>query len=234
MVKFKVRCSQIGALMTNPRSKSEVLSVTTKTVAEEWMKQQLYDRYHSVKSKYTEKGNECELESIKLINKHYGWSGVKNELFKENEYITGTCDVLLDNRIIDVKNSWSEKTFPLFDAELNDKAYFGQGQGYMELYGRDEFSVIYTLNDAPEHLIEREAWVKCRELGLDELDFEIYSEVQKKMTYSNLPNFLRIKRFDFTKDSEYIQAVNERVELVRNWIENETNFYELLNKLQKS
>jgi hypothetical protein len=132
--------------------------------------------------------------------------------------------------IIDAKNSWSENTFPLFDKELKNKSYFGQGQGYMSLYGAENFAVVYTLNDAPEHLIQKQAWYRTNELGLGEMTIDIYDEVKSEMTYSHLPIHLRLKRFDFAIDRQYIEDVNERVLLIRDWIENETDFYKLLNK----
>jgi len=39
---FKARASSSGKLMTKPRSKSEVLSKTTKSYLEEWTKEQIY------------------------------------------------------------------------------------------------------------------------------------------------------------------------------------------------
>ena len=41
MKEFKIRCSAIGKIMTNPRSKTETLSKTTKTYLEEWSKEQI-------------------------------------------------------------------------------------------------------------------------------------------------------------------------------------------------
>ena len=230
---FKCHCSSIGAIMTNPRLKSESLSETAKTEAIKWMKSILYDRRISFYSDATDKGNHCEPESIALINTHYGYNATKNEIKKENDYLIGTCDIDLKdsyNLIIDAKNSWSENTFPLFDKELKNKSYYGQGQGYMSLYDAENFAVIYTLNDAPEHLIQKQAWYRTNDLGLDEMTIEIYDEVKEEMTYSHLPIHLRLKRFDFAIDRQYIEDVNERVLLIRDWIENETDFYKLLNK----
>ena len=230
---FKCHCSSIGAIMTNPKLKSESLSATAKGEAIKWMKSILYNRIISFYSDATDKGNHCEPESIELINNHYGFKATKNEIKKENDYLIGTCDIDLKdsyNLIIDAKNSWSEDTFPLFDKELKNKTYFGQGQGYMSLYGAENFAVVYTLNDAPEHLIQKQAWYRTNDLGLDEMTIDIYDEVKEEMTYSHLPIHLRLKRFDFAIDRQYIEDVNERVLLIRDWIENETDFYKLLNK----
>ena len=37
MQDFKIRCSAIGKIMTDPRSKSEALSETTKTYCRQWL-----------------------------------------------------------------------------------------------------------------------------------------------------------------------------------------------------
>ena len=57
MKEFKIRCSAIGKIMTNARSKTETLSKTTKTYLEEWSKEQIYKRKKEVFSKYIDKGN---------------------------------------------------------------------------------------------------------------------------------------------------------------------------------
>src|SRR5690606_22006230 len=116
--RFKCHCSAIGNIMTNPQKKSDKISKTAQSVAEDWMNQALYDRKQSFSSKYTEKGNECEDDSIKFASEVYGWGEVsKNTETKQNDWFIGTCDI---NRGIigtDIKNSWSEKTFPLYNTE---------------------------------------------------------------------------------------------------------------------
>ena len=49
---FKCRASALGKLMTNPRSKSETLSQTTKSYLEEWVKEQIYGIKKQINSKY--------------------------------------------------------------------------------------------------------------------------------------------------------------------------------------
>lgn len=229
--KFKCHCSSIGIIMTNPKSKSNTLSQTTISHVEEWMKVALYDRKHNFSNKYTEKGNECEDESISFASNYYGWGEVKkNEETKENEWFIGTCDI---NRNIiggDMKNSWSEKTFPLFQDEIPNKDYIWQLQGYADLYSFEKLELIYALMDAPEWLIEQEARKQQRILKMDDLEAELYEEVKRNMTYSNLPDFLRIKKYDFDRSFDMINQARCRVDLINDWIENETDFYGLLNK----
>ena len=91
MKEFKIRCSAIGKIMTNPRSKTETLSKTTKTYLEEWSKEQIYNRKKEVFSKYIDKGNAVEVESLNFIAKELDISNlVKNEESFENGFLTRT------------------------------------------------------------------------------------------------------------------------------------------------
>ena len=229
--RFKCHASSVGTIMTNPQRKSDTLSKTTISHVEQWMKECLYDRRQQFSNKYTEKGNECEADSIQFASEYYGWGSVsKNEVTKQNDWFIGTCDI--DRTVIggDVKNSWSENTFPLFSTEPPNKDYVWQLQTYADLYGFDKLELIYTLMDAPEWLIEQEARKQQRILRLDDLELELYEEVKRKMTYSDLPNFLRIKKFDFERNLDMINEARCRVNLINEWIEKETDFYTLLNQ----
>ena len=91
MKEFKIRCSAIGKIMTNARSKTETLSKTTKTYLEEWSKEQIYNRKKEVFSKYIDKGNAVEVESLNFIAKELNYNSlVKNDESFENGFLTGT------------------------------------------------------------------------------------------------------------------------------------------------
>jgi len=230
---FKAHCSAIGKIMTNPRSKSDKLSATCISYVEDWMKEQLYDRRINFRSKYTAKGNDCEENSIDFASEYFGWGLVyKNTDTKENDYLIGTCDINLSAMIVDVKNSWSQKSFPLFDTKIPDAPYEWQGDGYMALYGKTSFKLLYTLMDAPEYLVEREARNRAWDLGMDDVEAELFDLVKSEMTYSNLPDELRIKSFDTVYDQKRIDAIYHRVEECREWIATETDFYSLYERTQ--
>jgi len=198
------------------------LSKTCIGVIYDWLKEQpeFYNRSVNFKSKYCDKGNRLEAESIKLAADYFGWGAVvKNNTRMYNDYLTGEADVVLPESIEDIKNSWSQKTFPLFDTEIPIDAYGWQGQGYMELYDKNRFGLVYTLMDADERTVEREAWQRVRELGLDELEDDLYQEVKKYMTYSDLPLELRIKRFQLDRDRAVMDPVKYRVDDIRKFIE---------------
>jgi len=218
---FECRCSGIGQIMTNPKKKTDILSVTCLSYVHKWIKSQpeFYNRDTNFRSKYTSKGNFCESESIKLAADYYGWGNVeKNEERKSNGYLSGEADIVLPGSIEDIKNSWSQDTFPLFSTEIPIDGYGYQGQGYMELWDKPKFGLIYTLMDAPERLVLSEAWSRARELELDDLEAELYDEVKASMTYSDIKIDLRIKRFGLDRDKESIVLVYERIDLIRKYI----------------
>lgn len=219
MKEFKIRCSAIGKIMTNARKKDEILGATSKSYCKTWLKEQIYDRRKEFSSKYTEKGLIMEDNSIDFVAEQLGLGMLlKNEKHLDNDYMTGTPDVILKDMIIDVKNSWDFSTFPLFDEEIPDKDYYWQAQGYMNLTGKPTYKLIYTLMDTPIHLIEREMNRYKWDNGLDEVDQDLYDKFVEKMTYPNIEDKYKIKVFDIERNQEDINKINERVIACREFI----------------
>lgn len=203
------------------------LSETCITEIETWMKEKLYGNYHGFSSKYTTKGILCEDDSIDFAAKYYGWGDVKkNTERKTNEFITGECDIFMPNLVDDIKSCWSEKTFPLFNRDIPIDGYGYQGLGYMALWEVPKFQLTYTLMDAPDTLVDQEARRKQYELGLDEVDFELWQEVKGKMTFSHLPDELRIKSYYIDFDKDLLDKVYSKIEDIRKYIDN-SGFNEL-------
>jgi hypothetical protein len=222
-MEFKIRCSQIGKIITMPKSKAAKeageLSSGAKTYCETWLKEQLYSRRKEFSSKYTQKGNEVEDNNIDFVAEFYDYGMLaKNEEYYTNEFLTGTPDVITKDTVIDIKSSWDCFTFPLFDTDIPNSDYYWQLQGYMALTGLNKASLIYVLSDTPMHLIEKEAYFYCKNNGYDELDMDILKEFVNKMTYSKIYNKLRVKRFDIEKDEKAIKLIENRVLACRNYI----------------
>lgn len=218
-MKFRIRASACGQIMTNPRKKTDLISKTAQTYCETWLKEKLYNRQHTFSSKYTEKGLLTENESIDFLAEYYDLCLLmKNDKQFSNEWITGEPDVIQPNLIIDVKNSWSPFTFPYFGTDVPDKSYYWQGQCYMDLTDTDEFWLIYVLSDTPQHLIEREMFSYARKMGMTDPDEAIWDHFMKDMTYSDVPDDLKIKRYIIKRDDKAIQSIHDRVELVRDYL----------------
>jgi hypothetical protein len=225
MKDLKIRCSAIGKIMTNSRSKGEVLSATTKTYIKELVLEHKYGIKKEINSRYLDKGNQVEDMAIELAEQALDLGFVfKNELFFENDHLTGTPDIITDTLIVDVKSSWNGTTFPMFEDELPNKDYYWQLQGYMDLTGKHNAIVAYCLVDTPEDIvldeIRRVAWAK-KELEPSE---ETEQDVRSQHEFKHIPKDKRVKAFLVEKDEHAIWQIKERVEQCREY------YTELWNK----
>lgn len=207
---FKIRCSQIGQIMTAPKSKSDLLSKTTMTYIDEWMKEQIYGRSKKIESKYIDKGVQMEDEAIEFITSYYPELPllIKNERNFADDFMTGTPDLILDDEIIDIKCPFDCFTFPLFEKELPERNYYWQLQGYMNLTGTNKGSIIYVLMDTPLSIVEREI----------KYNPEKEDEIITYHSYGNIDSKYRVKRFDISRDDEAIELIKQRVIECRHYI----------------
>jgi hypothetical protein len=206
MKEFKIRCSQIGKIMG-----VKGIGLTGKGYCEDWYKEKIYSKRKSFTSKYTEKGNKVEDDSLDFIADNLGYGMiVKNEKVFYDDFMTGTPDAILKEIIIDVKNSWDCFTFPLFNNKTPNKDYYWQAQGYMNLTGIENYKLVYTLMNTPKELIEKEYIYSDQSVSFD--DFE------KEFTYDNIDPKYRIKVFDIKKNEDDIQKIKDRVNECREYI----------------
>lgn len=197
---MKFRCSSIGKLMTEPRSKSEgPLSVGAKTYIRELAAQEVFGVDFEVSSKAMEKGIECEGDSIDLLNSVRGLSLLKNTERKTNDFITGECDLFdIDRkRGHDIKTSWSIATFPISVADCVDKLYEWQVRCYMALWDADEWEVNYCLVDTPDRLI-----------GFEPMELHYVS---------GIPEYMRVTTWTVKRDLEKEAAIFEKVKHAREY-----------------
>ena len=155
---MKFRASQLGKLMTSSRTKGEALSQTAKSYIIQKAKEDFFEYRSELNNKYITKGLAQEQDSIDLLNLVRLEDYRKSSERVENEWLTGSCDILTDTSIIDIKTSWSLETFPATSYELKDTSdYEWQGRAYMWLYDRPRFELCYVMvSTAPELLGEYE------------------------------------------------------------------------------
>lgn len=203
------RCSQLGKLMTEPRNKTEKLSETAKSLCFELFIEHKYGRRKQVTSKYIEKGIAVEEAGITSYNIHLvqttGQRVVlqKNTERRSNDYITGEPDIITP-QLADVKSSWDIFTF--MDAKYGklNKDYFWQLQGYMMLFGHEEADLVYTLQNTPDEIIERETRYRiCQE---------------NEFKFDDMPFEDRIFLINVKRDDEALQAIKEKVIFAREFI----------------
>ncbi len=212
----KIELDDLKDKLANPE-----LPQGAKTYCKQWLKgsSEFYNRdKKQISTKYTEKGNQNEDDSIEFIVKYLKLGmAFKNEKHFSDKYKKGTPDVILEDYIIDAKNSWTEETFPIFETEVPDSIYYWQAQCYMDLVNRDNYKLIYTLTDTPKELIEKEAYWFAQNNNIEN-DEELYKAFESRMTFSDLPDKLRIKIFNIERNQDDINLINERVKLCRIYI----------------
>ena len=215
---LKIRCSAIGKIMTNARSKSEVLSKTCKTYLQELAIEEMYGIKKEFSSRYTDKGNIVENESIELAQQVLDCGFIhKNEEKLSNDYLTGTPDVNTNDILLDIKSSYDGTTFPFFAEEIPTKDYYYQLMGYMALTGKTESLLVYCLTNTPSEIVEdeirREHW---KNHLIDESE-ELRQEVESKHNFDHIPTEKRIKTFEVNYDEEVIKAIYKRIEECREY-----------------
>lgn len=216
---FKIRCSQIGKIMTAPREKKNLISKTTQSFLELWIKEQVYQRQKEFSSKYTEKGIEMEDKSIEFLSQHLDIGMIfKNEKHYSDESISGTPDIVLNDCVIDVKNSWDCFTFPLLETEVPNDDYYWQLQGYMALTNKPNAKLVYTLMDSPQRLIDDEIRRQSWKMGFIDIPIEFEQEIYRRMLYDDVPDSLKIKVFDIPRNDEDIAKIYSQVEVCRQYI----------------
>lgn len=131
--------------MIESRTKSEVLSETTKTYIRAVAKQDFYGYNVDLNNKYINKGNLQENDSIALFNSVMFSNYSKNTERLNNEWLTGEADIVLDDQIVDIKTSWSLETFPATSEEGINKLYEWQLRAYMMLYNKNYASLVYCM-----------------------------------------------------------------------------------------
>ncbi len=173
-----------------------VLSDTAKNYVFDYLKEHIYGVRKEIKSKYLTKGLTLEDEAIDTA---INWLDLpfvlKNEKYFEDEYFCGTPDLILEDEVLDIKNSWDCFTFPLFEEEIPTKDYIYQLQVYMHLTGKTKARLVYVLLNTPEEL----TW-------------------EQQNDYSNLDKKYRIKTFSIDYDKSIIEDLQQRVLNIRNYI----------------
>lgn len=194
---LKFRASSLADIMTEPKSKTAVLSEGAKTAIEKLAKEFVYGYDSIVSTKYMTKGIECEDQSIELLNSVLFTDYKKNTERKTNDWITGEADIVAPDAILDIKTSWSLDTFPILAEIGEDKTYWWQMQAYMWLWDKPRAEVCYCLIDTPEDLI-----------GYENRSLHQVSHIAPE---------LRVTRWKIDRDDEAIAKIAPKVEAAREY-----------------
>lgn len=225
---IKIRCSSLGYVMTEPRTKSETLSETCKGHLADIMVRAKYNRQNDIFNRYTTKGLMVEEDSITLYSRLTKKFYRKNEEQLVNDWISGTPDLYEGDSIDaasivhDIKSSWDIFTFfRQHEAALN-KQYYWQMQGYMMLTGAKEARLAYCLINTPNILLMDEMRKLAYKMGAATEESEEYKkaceELTHSMTYDDIPLKERCIIQTIQRDEEAIERIKIRVGQCRDYM----------------
>ena len=205
MYKLKAKCSGLADLMVKPKSGNGI-SATAKSAVRKIVKYDLFGYQDFEGNKYTEKGIALEEQAIKLSARKRGLPLKKNTERRENDWITGECDIYVPSRrlIIDTKCPWDIGSHPFFADEAEEKAqkagYDLQMQGYMWLWDCDEAQIDFVLLPTP----------------YDQLSS--YDDPNRYIDLvEQIPQEKRITTVTIKRDEEIIEKIKERVEIAQEY-----------------
>ena len=225
---IKFRCSSLGHLMTEARSKSEPISETTKTHLVDVYVSEVYGRQTDIMNKYIEKGNQVEDDSITLFSRVNKTFFRKNEDHLSNDFIKGTPDLFVGEKIysateiIDIKSSWDIFTFFRTKTKDVNKMYYWQLMGYMALTGAQKATLAYCLVNTPETLVNDEKRKLHWKMGLIDDNHPSFVEACEKIDklsyYDDIPMDERILTIQVERNEADIERIYQRVMDCRNWM----------------
>ena len=131
-----------------------------KTYIKELVDREVYKYQVSFSSRETDKGTQVEDESIEVYNRLFFTDYKKlvegDEYYSlEDEFTTGHADIISvsEKKVIDIKSSFTKKTFPKFSEDGINSTYTWQVKNYLRLLGWTKGEIAYVLVNTPEELV---------------------------------------------------------------------------------
>lgn len=201
-----IRCSSIGKIMTEPRSKSEDWSETAKSAMLEAARETLFGVRKSLDDvRCIQKGIACEDEAIQLYNDVflYNLKKIPADGRRDNGIITGEPDLIAtgSQKGVDIKVAWSLLTFPLTPDQAGKKDYEWQARGYMCLFDLPEWEIAYCAISTPEDILRP------------------YDDPKPHFIDNAIPLHHRVTIAKFQRDAEIEKRMLEKCEAANKWIE---------------
>lgn len=215
MKEFKARASACGEIMG-----IKGLGKTGENYLKKWYLENKYKRKKEFWANQVEKGLRVEPIGIEMLSRKMGIELSKNDEWFDNEFLQGTPDLVLEDKIIDIKSSWDIFSFPWFETELPNKDYYWQLQCYMALTGIKKAAIAYCLIDTPDPLIALELKKLYYQSGGVAEDWtpETNAELAENYRFNDIPEQDRIRIFEVERNNKDIELIYERVKISREYI----------------
>ena len=221
-----IRASSVGYLMTEPVTKADkeagLLSKTAQKHLLEVYIAEKYGRKKDIQTKQMKKGIEVEQESIDLLSMYLKMPFNKNEQRFTNDFISGSPDIIDNDRIIDIKSSYDLWTFIGNIPDKLDNLYYWQMQSYMWLTGTKSAVIAYCLVNTPENIIEQEKYYLLKKMDVaTEENPEYVKEAMKiefNMSFDDIAMEERILMFHVSRNEDDILRIQQKVEKAREFL----------------
>lgn len=180
------RASMVGHIMPSENARTQFTETCIEKMVEIY-NSAIYQRFDEIESKFLEKGNVREEDSITLycLNKKRMFR--KNAERRKNDFVTGEWDLHIERDSIitettDLKTCWSKNTFDKARVKKLKPEYKWQGVTYMWLTGAVRHSVASCLVNATENAVMDEKRRLAWKMGLIDPDSsETYKEKCKQI-----------------------------------------------------
>lgn len=228
--KILFRCSSLGYIMTESRTKSEPLSETCKNHLVDVFISYRYNRRQDIQTRYTIKGTMVEEDSMTLYSRYKRKMYRKNQERFSNDYIAGTPDIVVvdgaaPELIIDIKSSWDIFTFMRNKHKDLNKQYYWQMQGYMALTGAKSAVLAYCLSNTPDQLIEGQKRTLWYQMGQPPQDSDLWldaeAEINRMAIYDDIDISERIIEINIERNDSDIEALYKKIGICRAWMQKE-------------
>ena len=223
---FKIRCSSLSVLFTEPQSKAAKeageLSETAKKHLYEVYIEAKWGRSEDILTKEMEKGRLCQDEIMEILSFMEDTTYVRNNERKSNEWVTGEADIV-SAIITDIKASWKPSTFIPYLMGPIPAVYAYQNQGYMWLWDKPAARTVWGLVDCPEEILKKERQKLLYQMNVATEDATEYKEAVKQMefqlTFKDIPLSQRLIIKKSVRDEEIISQIPEKVRRARKFLQ---------------
>ena len=174
-----------------------------------------------IQNKYVEKGLLLEEDAITQYSLLTGKMYRKNKIRRKNEFIEGELDFEDDEYVFDTKVNWDAQTFNRTAANPIKPLYSWQGKGYMWLFGKKKFKLVYCLLNTPEHLVNQEIKKFQYSFYGSASDLELaIQEIKDNHNYDHIPLVNKVRVYEEYQEFDDIDRISSRVIQCREYLKN--------------
>lgn len=228
---FKIRASSAYNFLSLPKLKRDrdagLLSQTARNICDSYIIKNRYNYTDDLETNALLKGTINEEQSISLVDILFPLEGInriKNKERKETKYLSGEPDLVLPDKIEEIKSVWDVKS--LYSKKNISKVYHTQVQVYMHLFGKEKATLYYCLTEMPREMLLDEIF-RLEKYHSDLSQYSIEEKTERFIEnhrVQNVPLRERVRKFDVEYDPEVIQRLEEAHGRAVNYIANEINF----------